>query len=278
MPPKLGILAGGGDLPARLVEACRDSERDVFVIAFEDQANADALEGVDHAWVRLGAAGTTLKLLREAGVEDIVMAGGVKRPSIAALRPDLWATKFLAKSGAAMLGDDGLLRALVRELETNEGFHVVGIDDILPEVLAPEGPLGRHRPDAQAEADIARGIQVARGIGALDIGQGAVVQGGIVLAAEAVEGTDAMLSRTAGLKREGPGGVLVKVAKPNQERRADLPTIGPDTVENAAAAGLRGIAVQAGGALIVNKADVIAAADAAGLFVMGVALGEDDAP
>lgn len=276
MPPKLGILAGGGDLPARLVQACREAGREVFVIALEGQADESKLIGVPHARVRLGAAGTTVKLLREAGVEELVMAGTVRRPSITQLRPDMWAAKFFATSGAASLGDDGLLKALVRALEEKEGFRMVGIDDVLPEALATEGPVGHLKPDQDALNDIRRGIQVARGIGALDVGQAAVVQGGLVLAVEAVEGTDAMLARISDVAREGPGGVLVKVRKPDQERRADLPTIGLETVRGAGAAGLRGIAIEAGGALIVDRDAVARAADEAGLFVVGVAVDMED--
>ena len=270
--PKLGLLAGKGDLPVRIIQACREAGRDLFVIAFEGQTDPSTVQDVDHAWVRLGAAGTTIKLLHDAGVGDIVMAGAIKRPSITALRPDIWAAKFLARSGAAALGDDGLLTALVSELEVREGFRVVGVDDLLPDILAEEGPYGTVRPDDEALADIRKGIEAARQIGAADVGQGAVVQGGIVLAVEAVEGTDAMLERAADLKREGPGGVLVKVKKPGQERRADLPTIGPETIRRADQAGLRGIAVEAGGALVVNRDALVRAADAAGLFVIGVRL------
>ncbi|MEO5335562.1 MAG: UDP-2,3-diacylglucosamine diphosphatase LpxI [Magnetospirillum sp. WYHS-4] len=267
---KLGILAGGGDLPARLIDACRRSGRPYYVIAFEGQCDPASVAGAPHAWVRLGAAGTTLKLLRDAGVAELVMAGGIRRPSLAALRPDAWAAKFLLKSGAMALGDDGLLKALIRELEQAEGFSLVGVESLLPSSMAGEGVLGSLRPDDAALADVARGVTVAKGLGALDVGQGAVVQQGLVLAVEAAEGTDAMLERAGTLRREGPGGVLVKVKKPNQEGRADLPTIGVATVRKAHGAGLRGIAVEAGGALIVDGEAVARAADAAGLFLLGV--------
>jgi hypothetical protein len=167
------------------------------------------------------------------------------------------------------LGDDGLLSAIVREVES-EGFRVVGADTLLGTALTGEGPLGKHRPDEQALADIARGLQVVRALGAIDVGQAAVVQQGLVLGVEAIEGTDALLARCAGLKREGIGGVLVKAAKPGQERRADLPTIGRHTVRSAAAAGLRGIAVEAGASLVIDPPAVAAMADEVGLFVMGV--------
>ena len=271
MLPKLGILAGNGELPSRLIRACRQQDRDFFVIAFEDQTPADLVADTPHAWVRLGAAGKAVALLRGAGVQEVVMAGSLHRPSIAALRPDLWAAKVLAKAGARAWGDDGLLSAIVHELEEGEGFRVVAPESLLPGELATPGSYGRISPDDQAKSDIARGIVIAQALGRLDVGQGVVVQQGLVLAVEASEGTDAMLARCKNLSREGPGGVLVKVRKPGQERRVDLPTIGVGTVKAAAAAGLRGIAVEAGGALVIDREGVAGAADKVGLFVVGVA-------
>ena len=272
---KLGILAGGGGLPALIIEACRRSGREFFVIAFDGQADPSIVADVPHAWVRVGAGGRAVTILRENGVKELVMAGTVERPSVKALRPDLWTARLLARSGAAALGDDGLLSAVVRELEDREGFRVIGADSILRGVLAPAGVLGAAQPDVMARQDIARGVRVARRLGALDVGQGTVVQQGMVLAIEATEGTDAMLARAGGLRQEGPAGVLVKVSKPGQDRRADLPTIGPETVRGAHAAGLGGIAVEAGGTLIVDREQVVAAADAAGMFVIGVPVGGD---
>lgn len=269
-PAKLGILAGGGKLPGLVIQACRESERPFFVIAFEGQTPPRTVAGHPHAWVRLGAAGKAIDLLREAGVKELVMAGAIRRPSIAALMPDAWGTRFLAKTGAMSLGDDGLLSSLIRELERNEGFRVIGPDTLLPQLLAPLGVYGAERPDERALGDIEEGIRVARAAGAEDSGQAAVVQQGRVLAVEGTEGTDDMLARAAGLRLNGPGGVLVKVSKPGQETRADLPTIGETTVKAATAAGLSGIAVEAGGTLVVDRAAVVEAADAAGLFVMGV--------
>ncbi|MCB2101781.1 MAG: UDP-2,3-diacylglucosamine diphosphatase LpxI [Rhodobacterales bacterium] len=270
-PAKLGVLAGAGDLPARLIAAARKDGRDVFVIAFEGHTPPDLVSGgVDHAWVRLGAAGAAIKALKKAGATDLVLAGAIRRPGLKELRPDLTAARILAKVGAAALGDDNLLRAIVKVLEEEQGFRVLAVEDILPDLLVPSGLLGRHAPDDEARADMTRAAAVARALGRLDVGQGAVVQQGLVLAVEALEGTDAMLERCAGLRRDGPGGVLVKVRKPQQDQRADLPTVGVATVNAAAAAGLRGIGVEAGGALIVDPDDTIAAADAAGLFLVGL--------
>ncbi len=270
MQPKLGILAGRGDLPVRIIDACRAQDREFFVLAFEGQTPPETVADSPHAWVRLGAAGKALKILRQEGVEELVLAGGVRRPSLAELRPDLWTTKFLAKVGTKALGDDGLLGLVVKELEAKEGFRVVGAEAVMPSDLATAGVYGRIAPDDQAEVDIRRGVEVARALVAIDVGQAAVVQQGMVLAVEALEGTDAMLARAAGLKRDGAGGVLVKVGSGKHERRADMPSIGADTVAAAHAAGLRGIAVEARAALVIDRPRIVAAADEAGLFVVGV--------
>jgi UDP-2,3-diacylglucosamine hydrolase len=269
MAPKLGILAGSGELPLRVIDACRAQGRPVFVLAVEGAAHPEHFAGVPHASIRLGAGAEALRLLRENQVEELVMAGPVSRPGLASIRPDWRAAKFLARIGLRALGDDGLLGAIIKEFEL-EGFRVVGVHELLDSLLAPEGPLGSIEPDAEARADIARGLEVARALGAVDVGQAVVVQQGIVLGLEAAEGTDALIERAGRLRREGAGGVLIKIAKPGQERRADLPTVGIATVEAAACAGLRGIAVEAGMALVVDRGAVAAAADRAGLFVIGI--------
>jgi DUF1009 family protein len=265
----LGIIAGGGGLPRRLIESCRAGGRAVFVLALRGAAEPAAVADVPHAWCRLGAAATGLALLREHGVTDLVLAGGVRRPSLSSIRPDWRAAKFFAKVGYRLLGDDGLLSAIVKELEA-EGFRLIGAHELLVAAAMPDGPLGRMTPSRNAATDIARGIATARALGALDIGQAVVVQQGLVLGVEAIDGTDALLRRCAGLRRDGPGGVLVKLAKPGQETRADRPTIGPLTVALAAAAGLQGIAAEAGATLLLDRDEVVRAADEAGLFVVGV--------
>ncbi len=267
--PKLGIIAGGGDFPAQIIAACQRQDRPFFVLALEGQADHPSVEASPHAWVRLGAAAETERILRAEGVEEVIFAGHVRRPSLREIRPDARAAKVLLKATMKAWGDDSLLGAIIKEFEKS-GMRVVGVDSILSELLAPKGPLGRHRPDKDAERDIARGIEVAKGLGALDVGQSVVVQQGIVLGVEAIEGTDALIRRCGELRRDGPGGVLVKLVKPGQDRRVDLPTIGVETVRAAEAAGLRGIAVQAGGAQILDRPGVAAAADATGLFVVGI--------
>jgi UDP-2,3-diacylglucosamine hydrolase len=227
-----------------------------------------------HEVVRILAAGRIIAALREHGCQDLVLVGPVRRPSLLDLRPDAEGARLLARIGrAAFAGDDGLLAAVVRVFG-EEGFRVIGMQEILNEALGPAGLLSKAEPDAVAMADIRRGVAVARALGEVDVGQGCVVQQGIVLAVEAAEGTDAMLSRCLALARPGRGGVLVKLVKPGQDRRTDLPTIGPDTIRGAAAAGLRGVAFEAGGTILAERDAAVAAADASGLFLLG--LGADE--
>lgn len=270
-PAKLGIIAGVGPLPRRIAEFCLESGRACQVVGLEGQTDPKLYDGVPFRSFRMGAAGAMLSWLRDGGVSELVMAGAVRRPSLSELKPDWRAAKFFAKIGAKALGDDGLLSAVISELE-KEGFRLVAVDSLLGDLLSRAGPYGAVQPTEEDWADIQRGVDVARGIGSLDVGQGVVVQQGLILAVEAIEGTDAMVERAGRLARDGRGGLLVKVKKPGQERRADLPTIGKATVANAAAAGLRGIAVEAGGALVIDAPSVAAAADAAGLFVVGIGI------
>jgi len=261
----LGILAGSGALPGRLIEACAKTGRPVFVLAFTGAADPAVVEKVPHAWIRLGQAGTGLAILRARGVRELVMAGGVQRPSPLALRPDWRTLKFYAALGWRALGDDSLLRAAIRALE-REGFAVVGAESILTQDLAPDAPVGRIVPEPTVATDIALGLAAAREHGARDKGQAVVVAAGRVVDREGTDGTDALLRRCIG---RAAGGVLVKTSKPGQERRADLPAIGPGTVAAAAAAGLKGIVVEAGATLLIDRAAIVQAADRAGLFVVG---------
>jgi DUF1009 family protein len=267
---RLGIIAGGGPLPGRVADAAQAAGRPVFLVALEGYAEPATFAAHPHEPARLGAAGRILGLLRAHDCHDIVLIGPVRRPHLLHLRPDAEGAKLLARIGrAAFAGDDGFLAAIVRVLG-EEGFRVLGAHEILTEAVGPRGLLTQAMPDAEATADIARGVAVVRALGVVDVGQGCVVQQGIVLAVEAIEGTDAMLARAAMLSRPGPGGVLVKLVKPGQDRRADLPTIGPRTIDAAAAAGLRGIAFEAGGTLFTDRAACVARADAAGLFLLGL--------
>ncbi|GBQ26665.1 LpxI family protein [Gluconacetobacter sacchari] len=267
----VGILAGGGPLPGQVARAVEALGRQVFIIGFQDFAEPRVIEPWPHRYVRLAAAGEILSCLRAEGCRDIVLIGPVRRPSFSDLRPDATGARIMARIGRALFsGDDGLLAAIVRVL-AEEGFVVHGAHEFLSGSVGRSGVLGRIQPDAGALADIRHGQDVVEAIGRLDIGQGCVVQDGLVLAVEAVEGTDRMLLRAGECRQPGrPGGVLVKMLKPGQDRRADLPTIGPDTVRRAAGVGLRGIAFQAGATLLTDPGGCIAAADETGLFLIGV--------
>jgi hypothetical protein len=272
---KLGLIAGGGGLPLEILNACRTADRPVFVVRLKGMADADltGAEGIDSG---LGELGKTIKALKAARCQAVCFAGVVPRPDFAALRPDLRGLAAIPGAiAAAAKGDDALLRYFIHEFE-REGFVVEGADQVVGGLTLGEGPLGAHAPSADHGLDIDRAMRAARTLGELDIGQGAVSARGVVLALEAQEGTDAMLSRCAQLPAalrgtpDAPVGVLAKSPKPIQDRRVDLPTIGPATVFAAARAGLAGIVGEAGGLLIIDRPAVIAAADELGLFVLGV--------
>ena len=271
MSRKLGIIAGGGPFPGRVAAAALAAGREVFVVALQGFAEPAVIGPYPHVAARMGAAGAIIAALKAQGCEDLVLVGPVRRPSLLDLRPDAEGARVLARIGrAAWSGDDGLLAAIVRVLG-EQGFRVLGAHEVLTEAVGPAGQMGRVTPDAQALTDIARAVRVIAALGAVDVGQGCVVQGGVVLAVEAIEGTDAMLARAAGLKQPGRGrGVLVKLVKPGQDRRADLPTVGPRTLMAAAAAGLSGVAFEAGGTLLTDTSGCIAEADRAGLFLLGI--------
>jgi len=272
--PKLGIIAGMGELPRALIDACESSGRAFFVLAVEEACEEETVIRAhgQYAWIRLGAIGKALDLLRKQGVEELVMAGRVNRPKISALRPDLKATKLLAKLGSNILtGDNQVLSGIVQFLE-EEGFRIIGAEQVVKDIITPEGLIGSIYPDKRAQADIEFGARIATDIGKLDIGQAVIIQNQQVLGIEAVEGTDALIKRCALLKNEDKGGVLVKVKKPQQEGRVDLPTIGIPTIDNVAEAGFSGIALQAGASLILNRREVARRADQLGIFIIGFSI------
>ncbi|MDX2094546.1 MAG: UDP-2,3-diacylglucosamine diphosphatase LpxI [Alphaproteobacteria bacterium] len=272
--PALGIIAGSGELPRVLIQACLDTGRPYFVLALEETAEeaTATLAGTHYAVIRFGAIGKAFDILRKHQVRELVMAGRVTRPRIASIRPDLKGAKLLARIGTQLLsGDNELLSNIVTFLE-EEGFRVAGAEDVVRDLLTPEGMIGSIYPDKRAQSDIETGARMARAVGALDIGQAVMVHNGIILGVEAAEGTDGLISRCALLRPEEKGGVLVKVKKPQQERRVDLPTIGVETVERLAECGFAGVAVEAGASLILNRREVARRADALGVFVIGFSI------
>jgi DUF1009 family protein len=250
---KLGILAGGGELPSMLMQACRERGWPFHVVAFRDQADAATVAGVPHDWVRLGEAAKLAEALHAAGVDRVVMCGKVHRPSLSALMPDWRGVKFLARIGGRLLSDNRLMEAIVKEFEA-EGFAVIGAADVARSLLARPGPYGRLTPTTEEATSIVAGFAAARRAGRRDIGQSAVVQGSTILDVEGPEGTDGLIERCAARQ---------------QEMRADPPVIGMLTVRKAAAARFRGIAVEAGGVLVLDGRALGEATDAAGMFLIG---------
>lgn len=270
----LGIIAGGGYLPRQMIDKVLKSGRSVFVVAIVNETHPETLEDVPHVWIGLGQIGIAIDHLKKAGAEELVLVGKINRPSVKSLKPDAMGTKLIAKLGFSILGGDAaIFKTIVAFLE-EQGFKIVGSDEIMQDMVAPEGPLGQLIPDRQAQKDIELGARIVKAIGTFDIGQGVIVKNGLVLGIEAAEGTDALIERCALIKGEGRGGVLVKARKPIQEQRVDLPTIGEQTIELIHQAGFAGIAVEAKQSLIVNRREVIRLADALNLFVIGFSLGE----
>lgn len=271
---KLGLIAGGGDLPSSVAARCVAEERPVYVIRLAGFAGPEmeAWPGDEFGMAQIGGI---LKALRAQGCQSVCLAGYVNRPDFKRLKPDFKGASLLPGIiKAATQGDDALLRKILSVFEA-EGMSVEGADDILGSQMLEPGPLGNVVPSEEAMSDLKKSIYVAEKSGELDIGQGAVVCRGLVLAVEAQEGTDQMLLRVSTLPEDlrgstdAPRGALGKAPKPIQDLRVDMPVIGPRTVELAAQAGLAGIGGYAGRLIIIDRAATRAAADRLGLFVWG---------
>ncbi len=272
---KIGLIAGGGALPHSVISAAQHSGHDVFTAILDGHANPQDFIG-DTAVVGIAEFGKITKLFRKAGCTHICLAGIVKRPDFRKLRPDMKAlTRLPGAIIAARGGDDALLRYILSVFE-QDGFDIIAPQDLCADLLLPSGHLGRVRLISAHKDDAEKACKIAREIGVLDIGQSAIVCRGLVLAVEAQEGTDAMLSRVKSLPTDIRGvdsvreGVLAKMLKPGQESRVDLPTIGPETIKLAAQAGLAGIVCESGRAFVIDRPTVISLADEAGIFVVGL--------
>jgi len=272
---KLGLIAGGGALPVSLARYCRAVGRPIFVVRLRGFADPE-LSGFEGCDLGLGRLGAAIEALRGAQCQAVCLAGIVSRPDLKTLRLDLRGLAALPGAlTAAREGENGLLAYLLAEFE-KEGFVGEGAHEVMAELILAAGPLGRRKPKREHKGDIEHALIAAKAVGALDAGQGAVCCEGLILALEAQEGTDAMLTRVAGLPQAVRGsperrrGVLAKACKPGQERRVDLPTIGPGTVRRAAEAGLAGIVGEAGLTLVLERERVVALAEDLGIFVVGV--------
>ncbi len=267
----IGIIAGSGDLPRFIISSLLDRNIKVFVIAIENCTEHENVAYAPHVWVPMGKIGAAIKSLKSEGARKIVMAGRVGRPEISSLKLDVSGLRLLLKLRQLKLqGDDVIFSTIIKFFE-DAGFEVVGADKVLPDLLTPEGIIGSVKPDRIGEKDIELGKRVALEIGRLDIGQAVITQNGRILAVEGAEGTDELIRRSRVLHDlNAPGGILVKMKKPDQDPRVDLPSIGVRTIQNISEAGLRGIAVEAKGSLIIDRENVIKKADALGVFLIGV--------
>lgn len=266
---KLGVIAGGGALPVKIVAASRARSAPFHVIRLAGMTDSD-LDQAPGDDCAIGEAGKIIRVLKRENCDAAVFAGHVPRPDFSSLKADWRGAAMLPKVlAAAARGDGALLSVLVETLES-EGIMVIGVEEAVQDLAAPAGAIGSLSPSEQNMADIRKAASVVQALGPFDVGQGAVVAAGLVLAIEAAEGTDAMLTRCAELPNGvNLGGVLVKRPKPGQELRIDLPVVGSETLRGAARAGLAGVAVEQGVALIIDIDQVAALADELGLFVYG---------
>jgi DUF1009 family protein len=272
----VGLIAAGGVMPFAVADSLAARGIDPVLFALKGACDPVAVARFRHHWISVGQLGRAIKLFRAENCRDLVFIGTLVRPALSEIRLDWGTLRVIGRVWAAFRGgDDHLLSGIGRILE-QDGFRMVGIRDVAPDLLMPEGCLTRSAPDQDAAADILRGREVLRALSPFDIGQAAIVIDGHVVAVEDIEGTDGLLARVARLRGEGRirarsgRGVLVKAPKSGQDLRFDLPTVGPRTVEGAVRAKLAGIAIVAGNTVVVEPQAVIEAADAAGLFVTGL--------
>ena len=266
---KLAIIAGDGDIPIKLVSECIKQKMNYVLILIEGHGKDLKKIYKPDFIVSLSKIGRAIKFSKSLKVSDIIMVGGVKRPSFKEMIPDLWTAKFLAKMGSKISGDNSILSNLAKELE-HEGFNILSAEDILPNLICPKGVIGKFKPDTINKKDIKIGFKIAKNIGKNDIGQSLVIQNGLVLAVEAAEGTDSMILRSKSLKIENEGGVFIKVLKPNQDNRLDRPVVGINTLKAIHNSGLGGLALEANAIFILNYNSVVEYADNNNLFIVGV--------
>jgi DUF1009 family protein len=270
----LAIVAGAGAFPAAVADAVRAKGREAFLVLLKGIADP-TLTRYPHAWAGIGQLGAITRAARGAGATDLCFIGSLVRPSFLGVLPDLLTIKVIPELIRLYRGGDDHLLSGIAAIFEREGFHLVAAQDVAPELLMPAGALGSVQPEAADLADIERAAQAIAAFGPYDIGQAVIIGNHRIVAVEGAEGTDGLLERCLALREggrlqwRGQRGLLVKAPKPSQDRRIDLPAIGPRTIERAAAAKLRGVAVAAGSSLVVEPHEITRLADAAGLFVYG---------
>lgn len=263
--PSLAIIAGGGALPRLVAENARAQGFSIYIVRLKNDAD-EIFPGFDGIVSKPEKLGFIFSALRRRNIRDLVLIGRMKRPVLSSLRPDRTTLTLLPRLLPALIwrGDDTLLKS-VRKMLEGQGFHLHAAQEFVGNLLAPDGQIGKCTPSAEQLNDIRIGIEAARQLGRRDRGQAVLIKNGAVRALESAQGTDMMISRYA-----VQGSVLVKMAKPQQDRALDLPSIGPETVRACIAGGVSGIAIETGSTLMVDKDQIIQLADQNGLFVIGV--------
>ena len=264
---KIGIIAASGNLVSELIKNI-DKSNEIFIVAIDNEADPEVIVGIDHVWIKPGEVGKAIKAMKKAGVSKVVFAGSIKKPNLYNLKVDLTGAKLLTRIVKdKFLGDNKILSTVVSFIEEH-GFEVVGAHEINKNLTIPVGFVSKLKPNKQDNIDIELGTQVVRKLGDLDIGQAAIIECGVVLGVEAIEGTDSLISRCAALKRNNKSsGVLVKLPKPNQELRMDMPTIGLKTIENVFKAGFKGIIIEANKTIFLDQGEVIDFANRNNMFI-----------
>ncbi len=272
---RVAIFTGRGSLPREIADSLREKGSEPFLIGIKTEYEP-WIKSFDHVMLHWGQFSRFFRSMKQAGVTHILFAGGLTRPKINLLKVDFGAFRFLTKVlGLMLAGDNTLLSGLIKEIERN-GVKVLGAHEVMPELLATSGIIAGKKPSAKARKNMERAVEACAKLGELDIGQAAIAVGGRVVALEGIEGTDEMLRRVSELRKSGRlaesgcHGVLVKTMKPQQDMRADLPAIGPQTIQNAHEAGLAGVAVEAGHSLILEREQTLALARKHGVFIFGV--------
>lgn len=272
----IAIIAGAGALPVEVAQAARRSGHDVLIIALRGSAKVSNFPAFECIELRIGQLGAMLDALEYRGIRDVAMVGGLTRPALSDLRPDTGMLRRLPRIIQAYRGgDDHLLRRVIAIFE-DCGLRALDLRTIAPDLVADEGTITKAAPTSRHLSDAMLGLRLLDTLATFDVGQAAVVIEGRVVAVEGAEGTDGLLERVATMRASGRirdargKGVLVKAAKPGQDMRIDLPTIGPVTATRCAQAGLAGIIVRAGEVLLTDRKGLVKSADDAKLFLNGM--------
>lgn len=266
-PESIGIIAGGGQFPILVAKAARTRGCRVVAVAHEGETDPGLAEHTDElVWIRLGQLGRLIKVLKKSGVRKALMAGTIsKHRMFGRLRPDIKGLAVMSRM--AVFHDDGILREVSRELE-QEGIRIVSSNTFLPDLMSPPGVLTRRKPNKSEMVDVEFGWHMAKEVGALDIGQCVVVRGKTVVAVEAMEGTDETIKRGGRLARKNA--VVVKVSKPAQDLRFDVPSVGLGTVRVMADVKASVLVVEAGKTLFFDKDAVLEFAERSGISVISM--------